>query len=189
MWPLKFVTQLYRLAKAKGDNFQLNIHTRTPVTSVSPSSSSSRRWAVNTPRGVLNCSYVIHATNAYASHLLPHMSGASGIIPTRGQVIAVRSTMPLEKLSKCSWDGNEGFEYWFPRPVSGGEKPLVILGGGREVQSPDFEYHQIDDSSANHSVGESLRKFLPAVFPGIFAEEGKPEQEWVHRLFIYSVIC
>ncbi|KAJ7648595.1 hypothetical protein DFH06DRAFT_1476113 [Mycena polygramma] len=45
LWPLKFVTELYRLAKAKGNNFKLNIHTRTPVTSISASSSesSSRR--------------------------------------------------------------------------------------------------------------------------------------------------
>ncbi|KAJ6582121.1 FAD dependent oxidoreductase [Mycena capillaripes] len=178
LWPLKFVTQMFRFAKANAQNFELNIHTRTPVTSISPSSSSSRRWAVKTPRGVLNCSYIIHATNAYASHLLPHMSGSSGIIPTRGQVIALRASVPAKDLYKCSCDGNEGFEYWFPRPVSDDEKPLVILGGGREVQLPDFEYYQTDDSTLNNSVGIAIRKFLPAVFPLKFETEGEPEEEW-----------
>ncbi|KAJ6592219.1 FAD dependent oxidoreductase [Mycena vulgaris] len=178
LWPLKLVTQLYRLAKGQGSDFELNIHTRTPVTSISPSASPSRRWVVQTPRGVLNCSYIVHATNAYASHLLSHMSGPAGIIPTRGQVIALRSGVSAELLTQRSWDGNEGFEYWFPRPVYGDEKPLVILGGGREVQSPDFEYYQTDDSSVNELVGSSLRKFLPALFPGEFAPGKEPEQEW-----------
>ncbi|KAJ7083784.1 FAD dependent oxidoreductase [Mycena epipterygia] len=180
LWPLKFVTQMYRLAKQKAPNFELNIHTRTPVTSISCSASSSpRRWAVQTPRGVLNCSYVVHATNAYASHLLPHMSGPGGIIPTRGQVIALRASVAAQDLFNCSWDANEGFEYWFPRPVSGeDEKPLVILGGAREVQRPDFEYYQTDDASVNPAVGAALRKFLPAVFPEKFVQGEQPEQEW-----------
>ncbi|KAJ7923506.1 FAD dependent oxidoreductase [Mycena leptocephala] len=177
LWPLKFVTQLYRLAKAKGDNFQLNIHTRTPVTSVSPSSSSSRRWAVNTPRGVLNCSYSSTPrmrTPATSFRICLAQRHNPDSWPSNRSAFHYAARETLQMLL----GRNEGFEYWFPRPVSGGEKPLVILGGGREVQSPDFEYHQIDDSLVNHSVGESLRKFLPAVFPGIFAEEGKPEQEW-----------
>ncbi|KAJ7617460.1 FAD dependent oxidoreductase [Mycena polygramma] len=177
LWPLKFVTQLYLLAKAKAKGFELNIHTRTPVTSISASPSSSRRWALQTRRGVLNCSYVIHATNAYASHLLPHMTGPFGIIPTRGQVLALRANVPAQELAKCSWDGNDGFEYWFPRPVVGVEKPLVILGGAREV-APDFEFYQTDDSTVNDAVGLALRKFLPAVFPGKFAKDGQPEMEW-----------
>ncbi|KAJ7736538.1 FAD dependent oxidoreductase [Mycena maculata] len=177
LWPLKFVTQLYRSAKGITGSFELNIHTRTPVMRISPSTSSSRRWAVQTPRGVLNCSYVIHATNAYASYLIPHMYGPAGIIPTRGQVIASRAAISARELCKCSWDGNEGFEYWFPRPVTGNERPLVILGGGREVQNPDFEFYQSDDSTVNQLVGVALRKFLPSVFPGKFAEE-QPEEEW-----------
>ncbi|KAF7356167.1 FAD dependent oxidoreductase [Mycena venus] len=177
LWPLKLVTRLYLLAKSKAPNLELKIHTRTPVTSISSSSSSLRRWAVHTSRGVLNCSYVIHATNAYASHLLPHLAGPAGIIPTRGQVIVQRASVPANELYKCSWDGNSGYEYWFPRPAPDDEKPLIILGGGREV-SPDFEYYQADDSSVNRAVGESLRKFLPAVFPEKFAKDGEPEMEW-----------
>ncbi|KAJ7198910.1 FAD dependent oxidoreductase [Mycena haematopus] len=173
LWPLKFVTRLYQLAQSGGgSHFELNIHTRTPATSISSSSSFSRLWAVSTPRGVLNCSYIIHATNAYASHLLPHMSGPAGIIPTRGQIVALRASVPADELHKCSWDGNEGFEYWFPRPSSSDETPLVILGGGREVESPGFEYYQADDSFVNDAVGVSLRKFLPAVFPGSLKKKG-----------------
>ncbi|KAK7024870.1 FAD dependent oxidoreductase [Favolaschia claudopus] len=203
LWPLKFVTQLYLLAKNKtSSQFNLKLHTRTPVTSISlsskssiSSSSSSRRWAVTTPRGTLDCSHIIHATNAYASHLLPHLSGPAGIVPARGQVVALRANVVADKMFKCSWDGNQGFEYWFPRPVElqgaadlndksdenlkeNLKKPLVILGGGREVEGSGFEFGETDDSVLNVEVGKMLRGFLPAVFPGKFDAGQEPEMEW-----------
>ena len=88
-----------------------------------------------TPRGKISCSYVLHATNAYASHLLPHLVGPNGIVPTRGQIIATRASVTEDVLTKTGGIGNEGFEYWFPRPIKTPEEkyPLVIVGGGREV--------------------------------------------------------
>ncbi|KAJ7648596.1 hypothetical protein DFH06DRAFT_1300363 [Mycena polygramma] len=89
------------------------------------------------------------------------MTGPAGIIPARGQVLALRASVSAEELrSTCSWDGNDGFEYWFPRPVVGDEKPLA------------------DDSTLNDAAGRTLRKFLPAVFPRKFAEDAQPEEEW-----------
>lgn len=164
------------------------MHTNTPVTAITPipadSDASSRRWNLTTPRGPIACSYVLHATNAYASHLLPHMHGPSGIIPTRGQIIALRAAAPLADVTKSSWDGNDGFEYWFPRPLAGNEtEPLVILGGGRESTRPKFELYTVDDASVNPVVGDTLRKFLPAAFPGKYEPGREPEMEWV------SVTC
>ncbi|KAG7448005.1 FAD dependent oxidoreductase [Guyanagaster necrorhizus] len=169
LWPLKFVTHLYRIAKLRLSDGNLTLHTRTPVTSVSSSSNSTRRWKVNTPRGSISCSYVVHATNGYASYLLPHLAGPQGIVPTRGQIVAMRSSA---RLAPGSWDGNEGFEYWFPRPRGEG---LVILGGGREVSGPGFEYYETDDGSVNTDVGKALRGFLGEVFEG---DNQEPEMEW-----------
>ncbi|KAI0693386.1 FAD dependent oxidoreductase [Cerioporus squamosus] len=182
LWPPKLVTHLYNLTKQTlGPN--LTLHTSTPVTVIAPipatSDTSSRRWNLTTPRGSIACSYVLHATNAYASHLLPHMHGPSGIIPTRGQIIALRAAAPLSNITKSSWDGNDGFEYWFPRPLTGDEtEPLVILGGGRESTRPKFELYTVDDASVNPVVGDTLRKFLPAAFPGKYEPGREPEMEW-----------
>ena len=95
---------------------------------------------------------------------------------------------------------NDGFEYWFPRqspelPLrdggdsskeleeSGGQGQLVILGGGREAtQDRGYEFYQVDDSVVNPEVGAVLRRFLPAVFPGKFEEDGNVEMEWVCRV-------
>ncbi|TFK68906.1 FAD dependent oxidoreductase [Pluteus cervinus] len=180
LWPLKFVTELFKIAKSHTPEFDLSLHTNTPVTAIYPgSNTSSRRWVLSTPRGTLRCSHVIHATNAYASHLLPQFSGPTGIIPTRGQIIATRAAVSAKSLTKSSWDGNEGFEYWFPRPVQNpDEKPLVILGGGRESSGPAFELYQTDDSRLHPEVGEALRGFLPGAFPGKYDEGTEPEMEW-----------
>ncbi|EGN96963.1 hypothetical protein SERLA73DRAFT_185222 [Serpula lacrymans var. lacrymans S7.3] len=193
VWPLKLVTQLYHLAQARaGPKFSLSLHTRTPVTAISNGgvtigdSNNARPYIVETPRGSISCSRVVHATNGYASHLLPFLTGPEGIVPTRGQIIAVRAAASTQDIGKNGWGGNEGFEYWFPRPVrrsenasTSDEQPLIILGGGREVVTePPFELYVDDDSTNNHDAGRVLRDFLPAVFDGRFEAGREPEMEW-----------
>ncbi|EPS94337.1 hypothetical protein FOMPIDRAFT_1026232 [Fomitopsis schrenkii] len=179
LWPLKFVTELYKLAAAS-PALNLTLHTRTPVTAIlSSSESAPRPWTLTTPRGQISCTRVVHATNAYVSHLLPHMRGPSGVIPVRGQVMALRAAAPLESISRHAWTGNDGFEYWFPRPFEEGqEHPLVIIGGGRDATGPTFETYVADDSEVNEKAGSALRRFLPALFPGKYEEGREPEWEW-----------
>lgn len=178
----------------------VTLHTHTPVTSVWPvppptdnTTSSSDpslqgyyRYSLGTPRGDVRCRYVLHATNGYANHLLDPEETSVRVVPTRGQVIAVRAKNGTkEDLGKTGWGANGGFEYWFPRPVSrsakeGSEKPLVILGGGRDVAGPKYEYYESDDGEVNERVGETLRGFLPRLFPKFFeAGDVTPIWEWV----------
>ncbi|KZP19709.1 FAD dependent oxidoreductase [Athelia psychrophila] len=190
LWPLKLVTQLYLLAKSRTPDFSSSLHTRTPVTSISPasansSSNSSRRYTLDTPRGQIKCSNIIHATNAHASHLLPQLTGADGIIPTRGQVMALRAAVSRDELGTSGWGGNEGFEYWFPMPATRkmeeGEveaNPLTIIGGGREVASPQFELYEEDDSVVNKDVSRALTDFLPNLFEGRYEKGRTAEMEW-----------
>lgn len=99
----------------------------------------------------------------------------------RGQVVATRASVSSEQLGGVeSWAGNEGFEYWFPRPAAKEEKPLIILGGGREA-NPTFELYVSDDSVVNETTGTALRKFLPTVYPDKFENESEPEMEWVRK--------
>lgn len=203
LWPLKFVTQLFKQTLTITPLLDLRLHTRTPVTAVSPSSSSSTststsnsssspplKWTLTTPRGALACSSVLHATNGYASHLLPFMagSGPQGIVPVRGQVLAMRANAPLRKVTTASWSGNEG--YWFPRPVAPGaddddddeeaqDNPLVILGGARDSAGLPFEMDVTDDAQVDKTVGAVLRAFLPDMFPGLYEQGREPEAEWV----------
>ncbi|CUA68084.1 hypothetical protein RSOLAG22IIIB_03322 [Rhizoctonia solani] len=197
LWPSKLVTKLYQ--HARGDDtakswlgsatswlssttssFSLNLFTHAPVNAVEPiSEDSTYRWLVVTQRGNIKARYVVHATNAYASHLLPQLTGPTkGIVPTRAQCMAARGSIEAREWPVVGWGGNEGYEYWFARPpAKASEKTLVILGGGRETAIPDHEYNIADDSSLNPVVSQSLRKFLPRLYPGDF-EESEPEMEW-----------
>ncbi|KAG6381864.1 FAD dependent oxidoreductase [Boletus reticuloceps] len=184
LWPLKLVTKLYQLAQSRtGKGFDLTLHTHTPVTAIQrenvsssasePSANATRAYRLLTPRGAIACSRVVHATNAYASHLLPFLAGPQGIVPVRGQVIATRASVGTDQIKINSWTANEGREYWFPRPIdSADEKPLVILGGAGNVVYVD------DDTTCHPKVGESLRAFLPTVFEGKFERGREPEMEW-----------
>ncbi|KAG6875921.1 hypothetical protein C0993_006796, partial [Termitomyces sp. T159_Od127] len=177
VWPLKLVTQLYRLAKKL--NPDLKLHTHTPVTSISPSTTGLRRWTLSTPRGDIQCSYVLHATNAYASHLLLHLHGPKGIVQTRGQVIALRAAASSTEITKDAWVGTLGWKYWFPRPVNSPEdEPLIIFGGGRDESGPGLESYIVDDSTLNPNVSRGLRNYLPPLFPGNYEEGREPEMEW-----------
>jgi hypothetical protein len=71
--------------------------------------------------------------------------------------------------SPLSWWANEGFEYWFSRPVrSPRENPLIIVGGGRGATGPRYEHYVVDDSVVRKDAGKVLRDFLPELFPGKF---------------------
>ncbi|KAG1722482.1 FAD dependent oxidoreductase [Suillus lakei] len=173
VWPLKLVTKLYQHARAHvGKYASLSLHTRTPVTAVTletaPNNSST--YTVVTNRSSISCSRVVHATNAYASYLLPFLAGPSGIIPTRGQVMATRASVGTDQIKTPSWSGNEGFAYWFPRPVQyDTEKPLIIIS---------YELYVDDDSEMHPVVGKALREFLPSVFEGKYDPDSEPEMEW-----------
>lgn len=81
--PYKFICGLLGMCLKKG----LNIQTNTPVVEVARAH-ASKKWAVRTERGEIVAQKVILATNAYTAALYPPLVEA--IIPTRGQVAAIR---------------------------------------------------------------------------------------------------
>ena len=69
-WPYKFVHALLRIVNQKGN---LNLQAETPVLEVSERDADG--WiTVKTPRGDVRTKAVVHATNRWASHLLPDFS-------------------------------------------------------------------------------------------------------------------
>ena len=118
VWPLKLVTKLFEQVKSRaGSRFDLTLHTHTPVEAVErakvsssvlgSSTNATRAYMLSTPRGTISCSRVVHATNAYASHLLPFLAGPQGIVPVRGQVIATRASVGTDEIKTNGWTGNE----------------------------------------------------------------------------------
>lgn len=214
---------MYKDAQTSSGNVSISLYTHTTVTSITRRRfTGGRPWALHTPRGRIKCTYVIHATNAYAGHLLPIFASpigiqdpglaadviandarptsqrsVSGITPTRGQVGAVRASVPVSRIRwQNSWTNNGGWEYWFPRfqglNNTEQEAPLIILGGGREFSGGTHEVGVSDDSTVNERISTAMRTFLPNYFPGMFNEndaEHKWEMEWVMAFFFWVRTC
>jgi glycine/D-amino acid oxidase-like deaminating enzyme len=84
--PYKFVCALLEMSLKRG----LNLQTNTPVFELSQHKArdAEKKWIVHTNRGDIVAEKVILATNAYTGALCPPL--ADFIIPTRGQVAAIR---------------------------------------------------------------------------------------------------
>lgn len=190
IWPLKLVTRLFELAQNASPAVSLKLHTHTPVTAIRhlPAKCDARQWQLETPRGPVGCTHVVHATNAYASALLPQLQGGTGIVPTRGQALSIRAAVPARELTLSGFTADHQLEYWFVRPGSApDERPLVILGGARDIEGSS-RGATTDDSVVDAVVGRRLREILPEVFPGKFEKGADPEMEWV-RLAVPAGGC
>ncbi|KAI5460188.1 FAD dependent oxidoreductase [Mariannaea sp. PMI_226] len=126
LWPSKLVHQLLQKLVDQG----LNVQAHTPVTSVSPASGGDGSWTITTPRGNIETKKVIHATNAYASHILPEYSHA--ITPVRGVCSHLESTKREKTPHLVNTYGirfdEVNNDYLIPRADGS-----VIVGGARQA--------------------------------------------------------
>ncbi|KAJ7759274.1 nucleotide-binding domain-containing protein [Mycena metata] len=135
--PYRFVTSiLSRLLGSHPKSFQLFTH--TPCLSIS-SSRSKDGYAVLTNKGTIQARHVVHATNGWASHLLPSMRGK--IVPVRAHMSAQRPGLGLGRTvgthaqlesspSASAGDSvltltDNGANNWL------GTRSFVMYGGGR----------------------------------------------------------
>ncbi|KAI3586814.1 FAD dependent oxidoreductase, partial [Fusarium oxysporum f. sp. albedinis] len=145
LWPHKLAIAVLRKALDLG----LSLHTNTPVTSVSPDTSGP--WKVSTPRGVVMANKVIHATNGYASYLLPELDGR--IIPLKGHVSAITpppAYMDQPLTTSFAFISNDNYDYLIQRP---GSEKYLIWGGG-EVAHPKGLSGGFGDCDDRHVVSE-----------------------------------
>jgi glycine/D-amino acid oxidase-like deaminating enzyme len=110
---------------------------------------------VKTSQGEVACNWVVLATNAYTSHLLPDLRET--IVPTRGQAFL---TVPLPPAFPFACAANYDLEYW--RQTRSGQ---ILFGGCRrsEVQFPDGKGTESDETT--REVQEALRNAFGSFFP------------------------
>ncbi|THH04443.1 hypothetical protein EW145_g5519 [Phellinidium pouzarii] len=167
--PYRFVTSiLARLLKEHPSRFSLA--TNTPCTAIlSPTSSLIPLYTVVTPRGTVLTPHVVHATNAWCSHLLPQMR--TKIFCVRGNMTAQR---PGTSLSPSSIDGGRswvfydkhiGYDYLTQLP--GSEHELMFGGGFVQADEDGLsELGTSDDSQINPGIAAHLAGVLPLLFGG-----------------------
>lgn len=103
---------LARLLRVYPSNFYLFSH--TPCTSISGPESAEGLYSLETPKGTIQTPHVVHATNAWASHLIPGMR--EKIIPARGVMTAQGPRPGLGEGSKkkrpTAWTGQRSFVFY-----------------------------------------------------------------------------
>ncbi|KAF7329921.1 FAD-dependent protein [Mycena kentingensis (nom. inval.)] len=186
----RFVTGvLSRLLERHPDNFQLL--TNTPCISIS---SDAENYTLTTPKGAIRAKHVVHATNAWASHLLPTLRGK--IIPIREHMSAQRPgmglgnsfstiTLPDSWFSKRTFvfygENAAAYNYLSQQPVSSSPSKTYpspcgefMFGGGLHSGNLLCEIGVADDRAPN-SIGVSayLGGLLAVYFGSAWGEEGR----------------
>ena len=175
----KFVIGVLRLAVKSG----LNVHTNTPVTSISKDSNNGK-WLTDTPRGRICATQVVLATNGYTAALWPQLRGV--IVPLRGHVTAQRpgSSMPKVGLpTTYSFIYHNGYEYMIPRPPGSRFAGDLVIGGGL-VKAQDeglSEFGTTDDGSTDATTMAYLQGACVDYFKsnwGVDNPEGRIRKVW-----------
>ncbi|KAJ6262545.1 hypothetical protein Dda_3356 [Drechslerella dactyloides] len=175
LWPYKLVSHILKdLIKNRG----LNLQTSTPVLAISTLNDGAPipLHRIHTSRGALTAPIVIHATNAFASHLVPAMRDV--IYPVRAQMSALE---PPKSLVAKPLDYTYGLvegerikaEYLVQEDVrSDGTGGTFLLGGGRK-----YAKHQgvgvTDDNSVDAEVSGYLRSSVGKYFDDECGYPGK----------------
>lgn len=163
LWPAKLVVGMVQKAISLGANLQ----SHTPVLSVTSSEGGKSGCVVVTDRGSIQCNEVVHATNAWASELLPSLEGI--ITPVRNQVIITSPQIHMWDFGLCA---NQGYEYFMQRPDG-----RLLLGGMRNL-AEGGEWGCKDELAPTEVVSSALRSYFPSHFEDLSAGV-EVEQEWI----------
>ncbi|KAL4778835.1 FAD dependent oxidoreductase-domain-containing protein [Aspergillus varians] len=154
LYPWKLTAHIMRDNLKKG----VNLQTRTKATQITPSSKPAWNWAVKTERGDIQCTQVIHATNAYSSALEPSLRGL--IYPTPHMCDRIVPPVAFEGATGLTNSyavllPNGGLFSINPRSTAEGS----ILFGGSNPGQPELEKWLA--SHPERGIDDSLLGFKP----------------------------
>ena len=91
LYPLRFINRLYDLTRKGAAEAGISVELYTHCAVERVEAATDEKWTAVTSRGTVTARQIVHATNAWASHLLPQLAtGHQRLVPCRGQVVAVR---------------------------------------------------------------------------------------------------
>ncbi|OJJ47375.1 hypothetical protein ASPZODRAFT_132360 [Penicilliopsis zonata CBS 506.65] len=171
MWPYKFILHLVSSMLDQG----VNLQTHTPVLSVTPAEEGG--FAIETSRGSIQATQVIHASNAYVSALLPEYS--HNIIPCKG--IACRIAVPegtqapLLNNSYINRTEDNTLSYLIARADGS-----IVVGGASAKFRPflDQWYNNVDDSVLIDSAKDYYEDYMQRTYHGWEESNAAVDKIW-----------
>ncbi|KAI4650397.1 hypothetical protein J4E93_002753 [Alternaria ventricosa] len=170
IWAYRFVASIWNnLLNDFPD--ALSIETNTPVESISilDTAPEDFPYAVQTTRGTIFARHIVHATNGFASHLVPGL---------RSKIVGARSHMSAQQPGQAfpyadgmhSWSVvyGEGFDYVTQRPpATSGSKGDLMIGGGffRSLKQGIDQVGRYDDGPL---LDPLTTAHISGVFPAVF---------------------
>lgn len=141
---------------------------------------SEAPFRVHTRKGTFLAWHVIHATNAYASHLLPKLGDY--IVPVRAYMTVQRPGTLFPKVSGGrSWSViyGSGFDYVTQRPSPNGTGDLLVGGGWARSPSRGADTIGVfDDSEVEPATVRYLEGILPTLFEPNWGMGGGLNMAW-----------
>ncbi|ORZ31205.1 FAD dependent oxidoreductase [Catenaria anguillulae PL171] len=158
LWPFRLLVALTQHCLAVNPN-NINLQFETLATGIAWSIDHPAEYEIRTSRGRIRAKHIVHATNAYVSHLVPSLYGH--IYPVRGQMVAGKIESKPDSLTWHTGAAfNYGLEYLQQR-----DDGTLLLGGGREfAKAPGMEVGVFDDGVTNPAITEGLTKVFSARF-------------------------
>ncbi|KAH7398606.1 FAD dependent oxidoreductase-domain-containing protein [Pyrenochaeta sp. MPI-SDFR-AT-0127] len=170
IWAYRFTVSIWKdLLTDFPDTLSIETHTPVESVSVPDNGPPGFPYALQTARGTLHVRHVVHATNAFASHLVPGLRNK--IVGARGHMSAQQPGRQFPRAGGMrSWSVvyGGGFDYVSQRPsASSDAQGDVMLGGGfmRSLKQGIDQVGLYDDGVALEPLTTS---HIAGIFPAIF---------------------
>jgi glycine/D-amino acid oxidase-like deaminating enzyme len=184
IWAYRFTASIWKALQAEFPE-TLTIETNTPVESVSVliDGPAGFPYALKTNRGTLFVRHVVHATNAFASHLVPGLRRS--IVGGRAHMSAQQPGYEFPNSGGMrSWSViyGEAFDYVTQRPSAPGETQGDLMVGGGFMRSSKQGIDQValyDDGATIDALTTShLVGILPSIFYPRWGGGAEIKQVW-----------
>lgn len=165
VYPRKLVGVLLKAALKRMP--ALTIHAYTPASSVVSDFTAERyHYTVSTNRGEIKARAVFHATNGYASHLVPSLCGKDGVYGRKAHMLGVQPNITAPDTCQLSRGfGYQDFWHWIlQRPNNG---PYLYGLATAEVTG---DYNDNITLPENTPHRREMVQFLETVFPHHFED-------------------
>lgn len=158
----------------------VNLQTHTPVKRVSDVRDSSGRWTIQTERGSTKARWVVFATNAYTSAILPQYKDK--IVPVRGicsRIVCDKPAPLLQCTYSLRWNKWD-YDYLIPRTDGS-----IVVGGARSafIRDRDSWYDVVDDSKLIDSAASYFDGYMQRHFKGWEESGARTDKVWTGSMF------
>ncbi|KAJ6016843.1 hypothetical protein N7451_000222 [Penicillium sp. IBT 35674x] len=165
IYPRKFVALLLEKALDRMKDFSL--HPYTPVSEVSHDpEAEDYPYTVVSTKGRTKAKTVLHATNGYASHLLPAMAQEDGVFGCKAHMLGVQPDSPSTAVQLDGGFGYASFWHWILQRPNGGPY-LYGLATAEKVG----DYNDTISFDSSPAVRDEMLAFLRKVFPYSFSNQ------------------